>query len=246
MTGWCSGPVGQGRGPPRSRASRARVSRPSRNRAGSSHAPGGMGSAARSMPGSRPVARWGGGGPPWASMSTRTSPEGPAATPGTARGSRRHQAVMRRGVGGGGADAVAPAARGQAGAGAGQVGGDAVPGAAGGAVAEGPFAGRRQRQDVPAERGQARARAGPGRWMRAWTDLQGVSRWGAGDAYRSPAAEPQLAPGGEPVPASPSARWGGGVGIPRPRGAGRGGGDGQVRNWRWVMSLMSAGPETVC
>ena len=48
----------------------------------------GWASVARSMPGSRPVARLGGGGPPWASMSTRTSPEGPAATPGTARGSR--------------------------------------------------------------------------------------------------------------------------------------------------------------
>ena len=64
------------------------------------------------------------------------------------------------GVGGGGADAVAPAAGGQAGAGVGQVAGVAVLGAAGGAVAEGPFAGRRQRQDVPAERGQVEREPG--------------------------------------------------------------------------------------
>ena len=82
----------------------------------------------------RAAGRWpgvGGGGPPWASMSTRTSPEGPAATPGTARGSRRHQAVIVAG------SVVAartpwhqpPAARqGQAWA---RWAGDAVPGAAG-------------------------------------------------------------------------------------------------------------------
>ena len=87
-------------------------------------------------------------------------PGGPGGDAGHRAGLTAPPGGDRRGVGGGGADAVAPAARSQAGAGVGQVGGQAVPGAAGAAVAEGPFAGRGQRQDVPAERGQVEREPG--------------------------------------------------------------------------------------
>jgi len=65
--------------------------------------------------------------------------------------------------------------------------GGATLGTAGGAVAEGPFAGGRQRQDVSAERGQFERE--PGRVAGNGHDgLREVSRRGRGDAYRPLAA----------------------------------------------------------
>ncbi len=241
VTGRCSGPGGQGWGPPRSRASRARLSRPSRNRAGSAQASRGMGSVARLMPGSRPVAKWGGGGPPWASISTRTSPEGPAATPGTARGWRRHQAVIVAGP------VVAartpwhhppPGRQGQAparwavmpcrGRQAGQLpSGRLLTGDSGSMCqpsAARPSASRAGSLDAGMDRPPRGVAVGIGGCLPV-----------TGRRTASGAA-------GEPGTGVAAARWGGGVGIPRPRG-GPGGlgviaGDG--------LSLMSAGPETVC
>ena len=70
--------------------------------------------------------------------------------PGGARGDPGHRAALAAppggdaaGAGGRGAHAVAPAARGQARAGVREVSGNAVLGAAGRAVGEGPFADRR-------------------------------------------------------------------------------------------------------
>ena len=95
MTGRCARLAGHGLGPPRMVASRRMLSRPSRYRAGSSQAARGSGSAARSMPGSSPVARSAGSGSAWASMSISTRPEGPAAAP--VQGSMCHQAASRAG-----------------------------------------------------------------------------------------------------------------------------------------------------
>ena len=242
VTGRCSGPGGQGRGPPRSRASRARVSRPSQNRAGSAQASRGMGSVARSMPGSRPVARWGGGGPPWASISTRTSPEGPAATPGTARGSRRHQAVILAGP------VVAartpwhqpPAGRqGQAPArwAAMPCRGRQAPQLPSGRLLTGDSG----RMCQPSAASSSASRAGS---LDAGMDRppRGVAV-GAGGCLPVTGLRTASGVAGEPGTGVAAARWDGGAGIPRPPGAGRVVG---VRIAGDGLSLMSAGPETVC
>ncbi len=186
-----------------------------------------VGSAARSMPGSNPVARRGGCWPPWASMSTRIRPEGPAATPGTAAGSWRHQAEIRaRSVVAARTPWHQPSAarQGQVSAWWPRLPCQVLQAAQ---LPRGRLlAGDSGRMCQPSAASSSASRAGA---LMVGMDVLRGCLAGAGDAYRSPAAGPQLAPGGAQTPTSP--RPGGrGVGIPRRPATGRRGGDGQVRN----------------
>ncbi len=161
---------------------------------------------------------------------------------GRARSHARHRGGLAvppdgdaGGVGRSRADAVAPAAAHKAGTAVRKVSGGTGLGAAGRAVAERPLAGSRQRQDVPAERGQLERK--PDRLARIRHGGLRECR-GMGDACRSPTAEPR------PVPdAGRQCRCGPGERVakasPAPWAAGRGERAGPGRKRARMMSHMS-------